>query len=277
MIYPAKHACNYAVLRFLPYPETAEFVNLGVVVHCPLFGFLDMQIETHQCARVTDFFPELNRDAFHAARHAMEVEIRRMKDLILKEKDRELGRRLFRELVRPRETVFRFGEIRTILTDEPKNLAGNLFDQHVRRHFAQAKVYQETVMARRLFQDLKKFKPEIVFQKDKRVGTDIYHVKIPIVTQQLGLNKAPRRAIKPLDLVREEPTKVTEHGDQWIGRVRRLKNIGQMPERFIFAVRQPKEGIGAVAAQNIIAELKQEEAIVIGADDTELLLQLAAD
>jgi len=31
---PAQSACNYAMLRFLPYPETGEFVNVGVVVNC---------------------------------------------------------------------------------------------------------------------------------------------------------------------------------------------------------------------------------------------------
>jgi hypothetical protein len=30
-----KLACNYAVLRFLPYPETGEFVNIGVAIGCP--------------------------------------------------------------------------------------------------------------------------------------------------------------------------------------------------------------------------------------------------
>ncbi|WP_153010653.1 DUF3037 domain-containing protein, partial [Pseudomonas sp. ADP] len=24
--------CNYSILRFLPYPETGEFVNIGVVL-----------------------------------------------------------------------------------------------------------------------------------------------------------------------------------------------------------------------------------------------------
>ena len=55
---PAKYACNYAVLRFLPYPETGEFVNLGVVVHCALRGLFEMKIESRKAARVTDFFSD---------------------------------------------------------------------------------------------------------------------------------------------------------------------------------------------------------------------------
>jgi hypothetical protein len=31
---PKQHTCNYAILRFLPYPETGEFVNVGILVTC---------------------------------------------------------------------------------------------------------------------------------------------------------------------------------------------------------------------------------------------------
>lgn len=30
-----KLICNYSVIRFLPYPETGEFVNVGILACCP--------------------------------------------------------------------------------------------------------------------------------------------------------------------------------------------------------------------------------------------------
>ena len=36
-----KLACNYTVLRFLPYTETGEFVNLGVALACPDLHWFD--------------------------------------------------------------------------------------------------------------------------------------------------------------------------------------------------------------------------------------------
>lgn len=36
--------CNYAIVRFLPYPETSEFVNLGVVVACPSRRYFGLQM-----------------------------------------------------------------------------------------------------------------------------------------------------------------------------------------------------------------------------------------
>ena len=38
-------------------------------------------------------------------------------------------------------------------------------------------------------------------------------------------------ALKPLDLLRPEPTNIIEHGDAWIQRVRRLKQIGRLPHQ----------------------------------------------
>ena len=273
---PTKYACNYAVLRFLPYPETGEFVNLGVVVHCAGRGHFSMRLETRKQARVTDFFPELDRESFRAARRAIQAEMERVKMMIRRSDDAEQGRLLFRELVRPRETVFRFGETRTILTDEPGALAPRLFAQYVNRHFAQPKEYQETVMARRFLDALRKFRPERVF-REQLVGTEEYHVRIPICSDWRTPEGVPMRAIKPLDLARPEPTAVIEHGDAWIQRVRRLKTIQCLPERFIFAVRRPTGMACEAAAEKVLAELRDEGAILVPEGATEKIVELAAD
>ena len=46
--------CNYAVLRFRPYQETGEFVNLGVVLFAHTVQFFDFRVETQRHRRVTD-------------------------------------------------------------------------------------------------------------------------------------------------------------------------------------------------------------------------------
>lgn len=274
---PAKYACNYAVLRFLPYPETGEFVNLGVVVHCVARGYFGLMLETRKQARVTDFFPELDREAFREARRAIAAEMERVKMMIQQSNDAEQGRLLFRELVRPREAVFRFGETRTILTDEPGALAARLFAQYVNRHFAQPKEYQETVIARRVFDALRTLRPGQVFHREQLVGTEEYHVRIPICSDWRTSEGVPMRAIKPLDLARPEPTAVIEHGDAWIQRVRRLRRIHRLPDRFIFAVRRPTDPACGEAARQILAELEGEGVVLVEADATEQILALAAD
>ena len=122
-------ACNYAMLRFLPYPETGEFVNVGVLVSCTQPCLLDFQMETEMPARVKALFPQLDENAFRDAAQAMQREMERLKGMVRDGKSCQLA---FRETVRPRESVLRFGEVKTILTPEPAALTADLFRRYVR-------------------------------------------------------------------------------------------------------------------------------------------------
>jgi hypothetical protein len=124
-----QHACNYAILRFLPYPETGEFVNVGVLVNCVQTCLLDFQIEGDMPARVKALFPMQDEKAFRDAALAMEQEMKRVKGII---RDTKTCQFAFREVARPRESLLRFGEVRTIITTEPETLAMTLFRRYVR-------------------------------------------------------------------------------------------------------------------------------------------------
>ena len=123
------HICNYAVLRFLPYPETGEFVNVGVVVNCQepcLFRFF---VEETTPARLKALFPNQDTQAFEAGAAAMHQELARVKTMI---RDPKTCQSAFHEAIRPRESTFRFSEARTILSDDPEGLAEALFKRYVR-------------------------------------------------------------------------------------------------------------------------------------------------
>lgn len=133
-----QYVCNYALLRFLPYPETGEFVNVGVVAHSSAAGVLVSRIASSAEKRIAGFFPELDLRQFHWGRDLMIAEINRMQELHAERlrsapPGDDRGRSLFLELVRPRESMFRFGEIRTLLTPEPQRVADQLFQRYVAR------------------------------------------------------------------------------------------------------------------------------------------------
>src|SRR5512135_1840724 len=71
--------CNYAIARFLPYRETGEFVNIGVVLTCPQVGYSDFLFEKRKYKRVTDFFPELDVEIFKSGLQAFLLELERLK------------------------------------------------------------------------------------------------------------------------------------------------------------------------------------------------------
>lgn len=122
-------ACNYAVLRFLPYPETGEFVNVGVVVNCLDPVLFDFCLEPQMTPRMKALFPDQDEQAFAAGIVAMQKELMRVKDMI---RDARTCQNAFQEVVRPRESTFRFGETGTLLTKDTEYIEEELFRLYVR-------------------------------------------------------------------------------------------------------------------------------------------------
>jgi hypothetical protein len=143
-----KVACNYTILRFLPYADSGEFVNLGIALACPELHWFGYQLETRRLDRVTHFFPELKqtKNTFVEGCKLFHAELQRI-DQLLKEKkdgtplqskaDAQFFNDVFLNLVRPREEVFCFSQPRTILTEQPQGELNRLFAVHVERGFSQ--------------------------------------------------------------------------------------------------------------------------------------------
>ena len=120
--------CNYALLQYLPYPETGEFVNVGVLVTCMAPCLLHFYAEKTMPARVKAMFPRVPDENYTAALAALQTDMERAKGTVRDPKTCQL---VFGELVRRRESIFRFGEVRTILTDDPRHLVDGLFARYV--------------------------------------------------------------------------------------------------------------------------------------------------
>ena len=52
------YICNYSTIRFQPYRETGEFVNIGVLLSCPQVGFFKYRVDKVHHGRISKFFPE---------------------------------------------------------------------------------------------------------------------------------------------------------------------------------------------------------------------------
>jgi hypothetical protein len=263
-------------VRFLPYRETGEFVNVGVVLFCRETGFFEVLLETQRRRRVTNFFPELDPNLFRLGGQRFHQELRRVKQL-LSANDRKLADDvclgIFRELVRPRESVFRFSEVGTVLADDPAKKLQELFERFVNRQFAKTKKYQETVMAHRLMDVLRAHHLFGHYRQNKKVGNADFNVLMPIVSEAHDERGVVLRAIKPLDLDRDEPTKIYDHGDAWIKRVERLRQVNQLPERMLFTINAAKINDKRIRACEQICEelLRLDVRVLPSGDDTNLL------
>lgn len=248
---------NYTTVKFLPYPETGEFVNIGVVAFRPRDGRLQWQYETRRSKRVTDFFPELDKNLLADFTHGLEREFRLISTMFetegtaLMSFERQHRMAIFKQLVRPREGMMRFGELATgRFEGTEREVIGRLFDHYVRRNFAQHREYREHVMNRRLKQTFAKAGIGKKFNDDK-IGNELFQVSFPFVYRD-----DMTAVIKPLDLKKADTTRIFEHGGQWVNRLDRLERMDLLPDKLLFAVDQNPDGKTAQAAKEICKELE---------------------
>lgn len=234
-----KFACRYAIVRFVPYAETGEFANVGIVLTCPQTGYFSYRLQTKKFARITAFFSELKGQIYRDAVRAIGTELERIKLLTagFGSSDRpEAIRQTFMHLVHPREAIIRFGDARAILTENPETELELLFAHYVDHSFADSE-YVEQTMVKRLHALLSELQLKDPFRPAK-LGDDMVYANFPLVQKRFD---QPNKVIKPFNLNQSDPNGIYAHGDIWIPRIRRLRERKLLPEDTLFTVALPPE------------------------------------
>lgn len=271
-----KYACQYAIVRFLPYLETGEFANVGIVMSCPDAGFFDFKLLTH-VRRITAFFEELDARIYRRARGDFQQELRRIRNFLDPQhgvdKDAELARHLFAELTRPREVMMRFEGVRVVLAEDPAQQLEALFGHYVERNFA-TKAYQEQLLDKTVRKVLVDAKLNKQYQAETIGNADSYHAKFPFVHREGG---HALKAIKPLHLAHADPAQIYDHGWAWLGKVQKLRALHVLPERVLFPVQGPTEADGErfEIFQDIAWKLAANDVQVVATTQTEEIIKFA--
>ncbi len=261
-------AARYAIVRFLPYAQTEEFANVGVLLHAPDAGVFAFRLE-EKWRRVGVFFDTLDRRVFTAARKEFEGELLRVHELVRKSPD--WGRQAFDELTRPRESMFRFSAPRAVLTDDADATLDELFGKYVEHAFATPE-YQEELLDRTLRTVLRRGGLAERYRKAKLgAGT----LRFPVPFAAAGDDGRVLRVVKPLHLAQDDPVRLLDHGNQWIGRLRHLERLRACPA-MLFPVQQPAlhaDNIGAF--EEIRQGLEETGAVVVPIGDEAAILRFA--
>ena len=238
-----KYACQYAIVRFLPYLETGEFANVGIVMACPATGYFDFKL-LNRIRRITAFFEELDAGIYRRAKSDFQQELQRIHNWLDPHKGEiqtpEFVRHFFSELTRPREVMMRFEGVRVLMTDDPAQQLDELFGYYVERNFA-TKAYQEQLLDKTVRKVLVDAQLNKQFQANTIGNADSYHAKFPFVHFEDG---RAVKAIKPLHLAQADPAAIFDHGWAWIGKVQKLRALHLLPEHILFPVQGPTEADG---------------------------------
>jgi hypothetical protein len=276
-----KHACRYAIVRFMPYRETGEFANVGIVLMSPTARFFGFRMLGRTVRRVTAFFDQLDPNMLRRARQNFERELTRIQEAVehsyagfgLRANEAAYVDTIFDELVRPREAMMYLAEPRAVLADNVADKLQELFDHYVSRAFVKEPPF-EKMAERRVQLILRAADLSALYQK-MDLGDESYHARFPFV--RVVDNRGPIRAIKPINLAHDDATRLYDHGWEWVGRVRKLRRLNLLPEHVLFAAEPPRQdfGLRASAYAEVKEELERSEVCVVDADDKNRILTFA--
>lgn len=272
-----KFVCQYAIVRFLPYLETGEFANVGIVLLCPETGYFDFRLLS-RARRITAFFEELKINLYRDAKNSFHKELERIQQFVGHANDggnltQSFVNNIFADLIRPREVMMRFDTVRTLLTDDPKQKLDELFSFYVERDFV-TPVYQEKLIENNVRNVLRSADLIRKYKKETLGDQAAYHATFPFVYMENG---HARRVIKPINLAQDDPAQIFDHGWAWMGKIKKLRGMGLLYNDVLLAVKSPRvEDKPEFDMYNeVVKTLKSENIIVAQANDKDKILQFA--
>jgi hypothetical protein len=259
-------ACRYALIQLVPYAETGEFANIGVLLVCPETGFLGFKLETQKHKRYTSFFSGLTASLYRDAMKAISAELKRLQQA-LSHATPETLLNSFTAAIHPREAIIQFSPVRGRLIQDPAKALQQLFEHYVDFGFLRQQSPEEQ-LEQRIQAVLSNFELIAPF-KDGKIGSEQLYVPLPLIQ---SINNKPNKAIKPLYLGQDSLNKLYAHGEYWAGRLERLRKVLGWEGKLLFTV----DGISSnsMFKQNqneIMQKLRDLSAEVIEAADVKRL------
>lgn len=241
---------DFSTIGFRPFPETQEFVTMGVVALDTAARQFDFVLQdARKTGRVLAMFPKAGKALYREARAKLEAELTSIRNAVNGQgpggnvplfpvfREKEDG--LFAAITSPREGVFCFPvKGRRMAADMPAVLDAlkvRFIDQDGLT--AQQAVEQE--MAKALRRVLRDAKILPAYNRDVKIGPDEFQVTFAFA-HLLETHRADR-ALRPLNFDLTTSTDIYKHGDQWISQMRRLKRLGYRPDRCLITARAPKD------------------------------------
>lgn len=283
---------NFAAIGFRPYPELGEFINVGLIAVEAKSRYLSYRlISPQRTKRISACFPEIDLAIFKNGIRRIDSEMSALSietnlwaddakqagkshpsqsDLFVEDGNIDL----FRQLTAVQSSPFFYAARGTRLTDDLDECLDQLYRRYVEHWNLTPVDYEEKKLTRDLRKLLHSDRLDKLYREAPWVGTDAYHVGIPLAFTPNG-SDIPEKAIKPLNLAQSTPTKIYTHGDEWMAKVRRLKRVECLPEEFLFVVQKSKDEEGRAAADEICEGLEQLGVRVIDVEDEKAILAFA--
>ena len=217
-------AMRFAVVRFMPYIQTREFANVGIVLICPKTGFFDYKLE-FKYGRLSNFFRYFDAKIFKQAMHSFSNELEKIKEKRSSNRDPEFLRALLNHLARPRDAIICTSDIGVTTGKSEKKELDRLFSYYAEHSFA--KDQREEILTKNIENLIRDMQIPFPFVQVKVGDDNEYYANFPLVQKQ---GERIRKIIKPLYLGQDNSSEIIQKSDKWISVINRLRDFSSIEE-----------------------------------------------
>tara|TARA_R110002167_G_scaffold365788_1_gene591426 strand:- start:39 stop:854 length:816 start_codon:yes stop_codon:yes gene_type:complete len=224
-----KYACKYVVLRFAPYSETGEFANVGVLLYSKSYNSFVFKLDTADIgARVSKFFHIDDKQVFKFAMASYQKELAFVQEQVAHH--HMTAEEAFDFLVKPRATLLRFSEVRTVITDSIDGTLNSVFARMV-SHSSASQVKNRLKLGGILRSQLDSLCLEYPFRRYK-FSKSVFEVTYDFT--QLSEQGEPLKLIQPIEINDKlTPKEIFEVVGNNEVRLNRMANLDLLPKKVL--------------------------------------------
>lgn len=227
---------RYTIIRFMPFVETGEFANIGILMMDAQQGAFKFRLLDRRFGRITQFFDQMLKGTYQKVIRSLHDELGEL-EITAAGKNVGFVEGLFDEVTRPREHVIRFSEPRVVLGGAMEEKLNELFSYYVEHEFVNREV-RDKVLEKGVRKLLKGAGLDRHYV-ERKIGDSQYEARFPFVEKE-GEHSAGR-VIKPLSLMLDNSTRVLEHSAHWGFRVHELRRRNVLKGDVLFTVEPEDE------------------------------------
>lgn len=232
-----KQPILYSFVRYRPYFETGEFVNVGLLMCEPERKKLTYRLVNKNNKRVTDFF--YRSKLFESVRNTINEELQYIVNQHFDEMSAQEMARFFHHYVDVKEGIAQYSNAAVGIVDDPQQYFNQLYTQYIQNAGVKNESQEQTI--------LKQYKALFKAENDQLLLNYKQHIvkgEMAKFTLPLALKNQDEnhilKAVKPLAFDQVESPSMIEHCDNWVAKINRAEEEGLLKkENILFTLDTP--------------------------------------
>lgn len=224
-----KQPILYSFVRYRPYFETGEFVNVGLLMCEPERKKLTYRLVSKNNKRVTNFF--YRSKLFENVRETINEELQYIVNQSFDLTPQEMAR-FFHHYVDVKEGIVQYSNAAVGIVDDPQAYFNNLYTKFI--HLGGVKSENQEMTMVKHFREIFKAENDAILlnYKQHTVKGELAKFTLPLALKNKH-EKEIIKAVKPLAFDQIESPSMIEHCDNWVSKINRADEEGLLKKENI--------------------------------------------